>query len=369
LKVYGTASIADVLGDFVAYRGLRPADVRLPGLEQIAPGPVPRKGSAEYARVAVALLRAAQQLARPGVELRRLVFVGDTRMSDGGAFTTMRAASGWDARCFIGRDDPNNPEAQREGDVTYAGSWAALHFFAAALEAEEFLVDEATAVVVDLDKTFLGARGRNDRLIDQARLRALRDSVAGVLGARFDAAEFERIYRTVDTARFHTLTEDNQDYVGYLCVIVAGKVFSLGHLEQLVDRGVEGGSRRLLAMVEEACEVAGWPSPAIERFHDDFARPAAAGDPTPFKDFRRREFVETAALMGRLPEDVDAVRALAEELVITAEVWQVARGWQEQDAVLFGLSDKPDEAAMPSDEDAARGVLPLHRVRTQIVGT
>jgi hypothetical protein len=55
LKVYGTASIADVLGDFVAYRGLRPADVRLPGLEQIAPGPVPRKGSAEYARVAVAL--------------------------------------------------------------------------------------------------------------------------------------------------------------------------------------------------------------------------------------------------------------------------------------------------------------------------
>jgi hypothetical protein len=369
MQNYGMASIADLLGDFVAYRGLRPADARLPGLAELAPGPVPRKGSVEYARVAIAILRAAHQLVRPGVELRRLVLVGDTRLSDGGAFTTIRAASGWDARCFIGRDDPHNPETQREGDVTYAGSWAALHFFGAALEAEEFVVDEATAVVVDLDKTLLGARGRNDRLIDQARLRALRESVAGALAERFDPAEFERIYRTVDTARFHPLTEDNQDYVGYLCVIIAGEVFSLGHLEQLVERGVAGGSRRLLAMVEEACEVVGWPSPAIERFHGEFARLAAAGDPTPFKAFRHREFVETAALMGRLPEDVDASRALAEELVITAEVWQLARGWQERGALLFGLSDKPDEAAVPGAEDAARGVLPLHRVGTHIVGT
>jgi hypothetical protein len=58
LKVYGTASVSDLLGDFVAYRGLRPADARLPGLAEIAPGPAPRKGAPEYARVAADILRA-----------------------------------------------------------------------------------------------------------------------------------------------------------------------------------------------------------------------------------------------------------------------------------------------------------------------
>jgi hypothetical protein len=366
LKVYGTACIADLMGDFVAYRGLRPADPRLPGLTELAAGPAPRKGSAEYASVAAAILRAAQELVRPDVPLRRLVFVGDTRMSDGGAFTTMREATGWDARCFIGRDDPANPVAQREGDITYAGSWAALHFFGAALEAEEFQVDAATAVVVDLDKTLLGARGRNDGLIDGARLRALRESVAGALADRFEPVEFERVYRAVDTAHFHPLTADNQDYVGYLCVVVAGGVLSLEHARRLAEQG--GGPGRLRQAAEEV-GAAGWPSPAVAAFHREITRLANAGDPTPFKDFRRREFVETAALMGRLPEATDAARALQEELVITAEVWQVAQSWRERGALLFGLSDKPDEAALPAPEEAARGVAPLHRLPTHIVGT
>jgi hypothetical protein len=296
------------------------------------------------------------------------VFVGDTRMSDGGAFATLRDATGWDGRCFIGRDDPLDVSARRDGDVTYAGSWEALHFFSASLEAEEFPVDAATAVVLDLDKTLLGARGRNDRLIDQARLRALRASVAAELAEGFDEAEFERIYRTVDTARFHPLTADNQDYVGYLCVIIAGGVFSLDHMVAMAERGVSGGTDALLGMVESACEAVGWPSAQVSGFHGAFAALADAGDPTPFKAFRRREFQETAALLGRLPESADALRALGEEIVITAEVWQVAREWHRRGALLFGLSDKPDEAAVPGDEDAARGVLPLHRIRTHVVG-
>lgn len=369
MNVYGTASIADLLADFVAYRGLRPADARLPGLAELAPGPAPRKGSEAYARAAAAILRAARRLTRPGAEIRRLVFVGDTRLSDVGAFATLRDAAGWDGRCFIGRDDPADLAARHEGDVTYAGSWAALHFFAAALDAEEFPVDETTAVVIDLDKTLLGARGRNDRLIDRARLRALRESVAHQLGARFDEAAFERIYRAVDTPRFHPLTADNQDYVGYLCVLVAGGTLDLDALGRMAAGGAAGGPPALLRRVEETGRADGWPSAEIGRFHEEFARLAAQGDPTPFKAFRRREFTETAALMGRLPETAGAGQALAEEIVLTAEVWQVARGWHERGALLFGLSDKPDEAAVPVAEDAARGVQPLHRLRTHIVGT
>jgi hypothetical protein len=364
LNVYGSAAISDLLGDFVAYRGLRPADPRLPGLAELAPGPSPRKGAPEYAAVAASILRAARELTAPGVALRRMIFVGDTRLSDGGAFTTLRNATGWESRCFIGRDEPGtSPATEQEGDITYANRWGALRDFAAGLE-----VDDATVVVIDTDKTLLGARGRNDRLIDQARLRALRAAVLDVVGAEFDQARFERIYRTIDTPRFHPLTADNQDFVGYLCVIAAAEVFSLAQIETMPERSPVPRFDQLLDQVEDACEVVGWPRASIAAFHDAFAEQARAGDPTPFKAFRRGEFAETAALMGRLPEGATAEQALREELVLTGEVWEVASAWRERGAVLFGLSDKPDEAAVPDAEDAARGLLPLHRIRTHIVG-
>jgi hypothetical protein len=236
------------------------------------------------------------------------------------------------------------------------------------LDAEGFGVDAATAVVIDLDKTLLGARGRNDALIDRARLRALHDSVAHLLGERFDPQAFERTYRAIDTPRFHPLTADNQDYVGYLCAIVAGGVFSLDHLQDLADAG-RTDAPGLLSGVEAACDAVGWPSQEIAAFHADFAAAVAAGDPTPFKSFRRREFAETTALMGQLPEDASAEQALREAIVLTGEVWRVAEGWPARGALLFGLSDKPDEAALPTADDAARGVLPLHRIRTLVVGS
>jgi hypothetical protein len=296
-----------------------------------------------------------------------MIFVGDTRMSDGGAFTTLRDATGWESRAFIGRDEPARPaETTVAGDLTFANRWVALRPFAAGLDAAGFCINAETVVVVDLDKTLLGARGRNDRLIDRARLSALRDSVAGQLGERFDQQQFEHIYRAVDTPRFHPLTADNQDYVGYLCVIIAGQVFSLAHMEALAERGVGGGPAALLAMVEDACEVVGWPSAAVMDFHRPFAELANAGDPTPFKAFRRREFAETAALMGQLPENAPAEQLLAEELVITGEVWEALIDWKARGALLFGLSDKPDEAAVPAPDDSTP---PLHRIRTHIVGT
>ncbi|MFO7170695.1 MAG: hypothetical protein DIU80_021915 [Chloroflexota bacterium] len=368
MKVYGTASIADLLGDFVAYRSLRPADARLPGLAELAPGPPPRKGAPEYARVAAAILRAARQLTAPGVPLERLVFIGDTRLSDGGAFTTLRDVTGWQSRCFIGRDDAAPPAVEQEGDITFANRWSALPAFADRLDAEGFAVDERAAVVIDIDKTLLGGRGRNDKLIDRARLRALRDAVRDVVGDSFDEQRFAEIYRAIDQPRFHPLTADNQDYVGYLCIIVAGSVLRLEHLEELLARPQPPGPERLLAEVAEACEAVGWPSAGVRVFHERFAAQAAAGDPTPFKAFRRREFAETAALMGRLGEGAAAEVALAEELVLTGEVWAVAERWRAAGALLFGLSDKPDEAAVPTEQDAVRGALPIHRIRTRIVG-
>jgi hypothetical protein len=47
----------------------------------------------------------------------------------------------------------------------------------------------------------------------------------------------------------------------------------------------------------------------------------------------------------------------------------MGRRWREQGALLFGLSDKPDEASLPSATLAAHGYPPIHRAVTRAVGT
>jgi hypothetical protein len=57
-----------------------------------------------------------------------------------------------------------------------------------------------------------------------------------------------------------------------------------------------------------------------------------------------------------------------EEIVITQEVRELALEWRSRGALLFGLSDKPDEASLPTPELEQQGYLPLHRSVTHLVG-
>ncbi|MGD8627381.1 MAG: hypothetical protein PVJ34_22805, partial [Anaerolineae bacterium] len=59
---------------------------------------------------------------------------------------------------------------------------------------------------------------------------------------------------------------------------------------------------------------------------------------------------------------------LASKIVVTQEVRAAAQRWRGQGALLFGLSDKPDEASIPSAELAAGGYRPIHRTPTWAVG-
>ena len=55
------------------------------------------------------------------------------------------------------------------------------------------------------------------------------------------------------------------------------------------------------------------------------------------------------------PEDLENT------IFITEEVRQFGLDCKARGALLFGLSDKPDEASLPTEELAAQGYLPLHR--------
>jgi hypothetical protein len=88
-------------------------------------------------------------------------------------------------------------------------------------------LDESLAVVVDLDKTILGPRGRNDRTIDEARTVAGCEVARTALGVRFSEQTFGHIYGELQQARYHFFTEDNQDFLVYVSLLLAAGVYDL----------------------------------------------------------------------------------------------------------------------------------------------
>lgn len=363
MRLHGNAALSDLLGDYVAYRKLSPADPRLPGLQDIRPGTPPRKGEPAYAQVVAPILQAARAINSPA-ELRRMIVIGDTQRSDLGLFETLRTHMGWQGRAFIADEQAGAAPLMRwESAIAFANAWVAMHAFQAALEADEFRVDESTVVILDIDKTMLGARGRNHVLIDSSRMRALQAAVAATLGTSFEQELFTQSYKALDQARYHPLTEDNQDYLAYLCVMLCAGGLNMQDTEALLEHRERLDAA--LTLIDGRLDTL---KPQIQSFHHAMSSRIRSGDLTPFKDFRQREYRETLALMRPAEVSADAAQLVREQLVFTAEVWEVARIWQQRGALLFGLSDKPDEAAFPAEADQQRGMPALHHVPTALVG-
>jgi len=376
MNIYGRTSVSEFLGDNVVYRNLEPVDERLPILDDLRADlglpadRVPRKSEADYARVIVRILDAARALAGAAQPIERLLFVGDTRLNDGTAFDNICQAGGWPGLAFIGARKGDEPTVEvvptASGQSVYLSNrWAALYEFDRFCAERGLPVDEKAAVIVDLDKTALGARGRNDHVINQARVQAVRDTVADLLGADFDEAAFTAVYGRFNDVEFHPFTTDNQDYLAYLCLVVGGGLFDA---DRLADDILSGRLESFRAFIEGVdARKADLPG-GLAAIHAAIYANVQAGDPTPFKAFRRQEFLTTIARMGCLPDSASVEELFAEEIVITQEVRAVALEWRDRGALLFGLSDKPDEASLPTAEQAAQGLPPIHRAETHAVG-
>ncbi|MGE5221735.1 MAG: hypothetical protein ACM3PY_04815, partial [Omnitrophica WOR_2 bacterium] len=300
-KNYGRSSLHEFLADRVLYRNLEPADPSLPGLAGLRPGlslpegRIPRKSEVDYARVVIQILYAAQE--RRGVRqpLRRLLFVGDTRLLDGTAFSNLCLAGNWPGLGFIGSEDQHPASVQISvveggGSLYLANRWAALPGFDAYAGQHGFPVDEATAVVIDIDKTALGARGRNGHVIDAARVQAVQETVSGLLGEAFDLETFRCAYDRLNQPEFHPFTGDNQDYLAYCCLILGSGMFVL---EDVVTDVRE---KRLLTFSQliDQVEARREELPVrLREIHAEIYRNVKKGDPTPFKSFRRNEYLAT----------------------------------------------------------------------------
>jgi len=381
LTLAGKGCVADILADRMVYRNLNPSDSRLPGLESLGrqlglPARlVPRKSELDYARLVVELLKQSQHMHAPGADLRQIIFIGDTRRNDGLTFDNLCRVSGLPGLAFIG-DETSTPAlvemaTTESGQTLYLSNrWSALldtgeKGFAGFCRRQGFEVDEHTAVLIDLDKTALAARGRNAQVIDQARVQAVEDTVAESLRESFDPQAFRRAYDRLNQPEFHSFTADNQDYLAYICLILGSGLVELRELVQGVRSGSIGGFTGFIERIESR---AGELAPALGDLHAEIYSRFRAGDPTPFKAFRRNEYLATVRRMGALEENAPLGRFLMEEILLTYEVATLAQGWGAQGALLFGLSDKPDEASIPTDEQAAQGYQPIHRTSTHVLG-
>jgi hypothetical protein len=141
------------------------------------------------------------------------------------------------------------------------------------------------------------------------------------------------------------------DYEALLANLAAGHLNTFSQFVEICTERLQGGASSELLPV-----------------HQEVYANLQRGDPTPFKSFRYREYEETVARMDSLPAETDLEKLLAEEIVITREIVDLARFLQERGVLLFGLSDKPDEASIPKAELFREGYAPIHRARMKVVG-
>jgi len=375
VRVSGSSSVSEFLGDDIVFRSLAPVNQRLTPFPAVAEsgaqlGSVPRKTEPAYGSAVSRLLLEARSLASPGVPLKRLIYIGDTRLSDGTAFANICLAGGWAGIAFLAdeEDAPARVDLVNEGDrVLYlANRWGALDDFDRFCRSRACAIDERAAVIVDLDKTALGARGRNDHVIDQARLRALAGTLADVFQGGFNEAAVATSYRRVNRPDFHPITADNQDYVAYVCLILSSGLYSLRTLEEDAGTGRLTTFGQFLDHVDRRSRHL---PPAVRVVHDEVIDAWKRSDPTPFKTFRRNEYLATVGRMGTSAGAPNVPAILDQQIVITGEIRDAAHIWKTRGALLFGLSDKPDEASIPTPKLAAQGYRPVHRTRTPVVGS
>ena len=367
------ASVYDLAGDLVIYRNLDPAELRLPRFldawEQMGlPGPArPRKLDLAYSQALAWILRRARALDAPETALAELVYLGDTALNDGNAFRNVRAASGWRGWAFIGAERDEELAVSEQDGVFVANRWSALSEFVSWLQSNQgAALDARTAVIVDVDKTALRARGRNDNAIDRARVVALEATVAGALGDIFDPHTFRRAYAELNAPRYHAFTMDNQDNLAYVCMMIGAQLWTLDELLADLAAGRLVTTQDLMERVQTQRDRL--PGPALQALHDDIYARASAGDPTPFKAFRQREYLETVKRLGQLSDNAPLGQRLVEEICMTREVLEVVRWFQARGCLLLAVSDKPDEAAFPTPELAQEGYLPIHCIPTHIAG-
>jgi len=364
----GKTSIQDILGENILYRDLNPVSPRVPPFSQIRkkvdwrqPFP-PRKASPEYARIILEYLKYHD----PNLP-RQILFFGDTPGNDGAVVRNLQRLSGRLVFGFIGKDVPSETGTlSPDPPLFLANRWEGIPEFFAHIETLGFRWDRKTAVLVDMDKTLIGARGRNDSVIDQARMEGVKKLIQKALDKPWQEDHFLLIYKTFNEPAYHFLTEDNQDYLAFICLVILAGVWSFEDIvEQLVQKKIASFQEFLN---RTAFLLQRRPVPVVAPYFEEVFLATVKGDPTPFKSFRRMEYLATIERIDRL-QSTDPAEILQSEITLTREIVDTILFLKEKSfGPVWCISDKPPESTFPTDDQKQNGYLPLHQKPMKMVG-
>lgn len=341
------STIATLTDDLVLYRSLEPCDPRLPGLNalrsQLGLGPhtLPRKRHAEYVRVVLAIIDAARKAQNLG-PASSFIVIGDTE-NDRRFAENLRSVSGLPTLGFIAADSTEPASFTWQGDTAIANRWHMIDDLIAAAPQRGIEIGPGLVALIDIDKTLLGPRGRNDPLINGARLMGGRAIGKRLLGDALDLDRLEGVYRNLCQTSMHPFTLDNQDIVVYTSLLICSDLISLEDIALRAQQEPAATFADLLA------ETADQVPEALREAHVKVQAAVAEGDPTAFKDFRHEEFRYMVEIMRN------------DQLTLCGELLEVGQQLRAAGAICMAASDKPGEASLPSPDQAAEGLLPLHR--------
>jgi len=322
------ATLNDILNDYIVLRELEPVRKELSSFnvlkDKLGLASLPRKKDKEYAVVLLEILKSAKAF-------KNIVYIGDTFLSDLTVIKNLKSYGDVDIFGVITDEGAKDLESGVDF-VVFSNSWGNLPNIV------KDKINENSVVVVDIDKTFIGAHGRNHLPIDKARA----DAIVELAREMFDEANIEaflKLYHSIHTKDFLNFTQDNQDVVSIVSLILYANVITF---EDFVNFAKTHSFSDFIFSID----VKG----KLKIYVDEVRKNLEENKPTLFPTFRKVELEKTIARMDFLLDETPLSTLLSEEILITGEVFRVCKFALEKGALVFGVSDKPKLASFDNEK-------------------
>ncbi len=327
--------ISDLIGDNIFFRELNPQNPDLIPIDVILfrlnLDRIPRKKDPEYPKVISCYLNLLG-------DFDRILFLGDTMLNDRSLAIGFSNLDEYKVFAVITRETQDELKLKREGNILYSNKWSFLRELPDYLARENFLLDEKTAVIIDVDKTLIGARGRNDYAIDLARAEAV-FKLLRKGGIFMEFNEFFKLYNRVNSQEFYEITEDNQDIIAFITIAISS------------------GILKKISSVEKTAEIliSNTDNPFLKRIAMEVLENWKSNSPTLFPTFRESEYFTTIEFMDRMRDSTPIEKLLQEEILITGEIYDL---FLNSLSTIIALTDKPERSSLPPD---GTNLPPIHR--------
>ncbi|HDL50435.1 MAG TPA: hypothetical protein ENG37_00300 [Firmicutes bacterium] len=334
--MYKRDNLNTIFENYIVFRELNPLREELPSFselkKQLKLDFLPRKKDPEYAKVLSFLFKKIG-------DFEKVIYFGDTYLNDGSVIKNLTELNEYKVFGVI-TEEGEQDYIKFKGNMILNTKWRNLLPILEILEKRDFLLDEKTIVVIDIDKTFIGARGRNNKAIDKARTDAITSIIKDALG-EIEEDRFDYIYSRLNRRSLHSFTGDNQDIVAIMSILFYGDYYALG---RFIREFYAGNWREPLEFFNTITIP---PNDKAYKLLEEVKENLLKKNPTAFPTFREKEFNCTLKRMDFLPDVSDVRKLLNEEILITKEVYDVGLIAKNKGALVFGLSDKPELSSIP----------------------